>query len=219
MSRQEIYGFPAPLPLDVMFVTFSNEDFGFDDALVTGTNENTQFALPMPASLDTDREAIVVFALEFINMGVSSNLLTTTAVSGLDVYLSALDKEFGATFRGVLDDTEDEAWKSKFGGPLYFGTDLATITAAASVEGTQRKTDAEVSALYFPPVPLDLVDPLFITFVNKSSDIVLATNATTFRDFNTFERVSIRTWYVKRQLTRAEMGDRAVMNRFQRLES
>lgn len=217
---QTNYGFPHLFkpPPDLDFYVLSNEDIGFIANLVTGTNDVFAFALPYPSSIDLFDETIVVHAIEFIFQSIAKPT-TGTSVYGLLAFLSMLDKEFSPTFLGVGADTEDENLKAQFAGNIYFGYGRTNITAVASVEGTERNMDSMVKATYFPPIPLDLVTPLYIQFVNQSATITLATNASAMRDFDQFEKVYLRVWFTTRKLTESEKSARAMQVRWQRLDS
>lgn len=215
---QSVYGFKKDMPKDIDFYVLSNEDIGLNANLATGVNDVYSFALPYPSSIDLTKETIVVHAIEFIKQG-SHNNKGTTAMQGLLAFLSMLDNEFAATFTGNASDSEDENLKAHFARNIYFGDLKINVTAAASVEGTERQNDTVVDAIYFPPVPLDLLTPLYIQFVNQSISITLATNAVAGANFTSFELVQIVVWFTRRKLTSAEMNARNMQLRFQRLDS
>jgi len=215
---EQIYGFPRIMPLAVDFVVYSNEDIGFIANLVAGTNDVYAFALPYPATLDLFDETIVVHAIEFMSH-IPANTREGVTVQGLVAHLSMLDREFGPSWFGLVSDAEDEAIKAQFAGPMYFGANQINITAVASVEGTQRNQDSTITAVYYPPVPLDLITPLFIQFTDQSVTITLATNVDVEADFTDFEAVVLRVWFTRRNLTSAEKATRNMAIRFQRLDS
>jgi len=215
---QSVHGFPAPLPFSVDFVVYSNEDIGMTAALAVGVNDVFAFAMPYPASMDLMTQSMVVWAMEFV---VQKNSYDggTGNVEALNAFLSMLDREFAATFIGVGVDAEDENIKAQFARNIYFGGNTAQEVATASVEGGTRVNDAQIDALYFPPVPLDLITPLYIQLVNQSSNETLATNVVAAANFTTFERVNIIPWFTIRNLSPAELAFRNVQLRFQRLDS
>lgn len=215
---EEIYGFPALMPLDVDFVNYTNEDIGFNASLVAGTNDVISIALPYPATLDLFDETIVVHCIEHI-IQQASILVAGTSASGLMAHYSYLDRQFGASWFGVLSDADDEAMKAQFAGPMYFGVKGFNVTATSSVEGNYRQMDSNVIAKYFPPVPLDLITPLFIQFTGQSNSVTLATNAVAEASFTLFERVVTRVWFNRRNLTPSERQSRNMSIRFQRLDS
>jgi len=215
---EKVYGFPSVMPLAADFVFYSNEDYGFNANLVAATNDVEAFALPYPATLDLFDETIVVHAMEFIQQtGAGPQAGTTT--ESLIVHLSMLDREFGASWFGTLSDADDEAMKAQFAGPMFFGQALLNVTGAASIEGTERHLDSFITAVYFPPVPLDLVTPLFIQFTNQARNITLLTNAVAEGNYDNFENTGIRVWFTRRNLTSAEKATRNMAIRFQRLDS
>lgn len=215
---QVIYGFPqVPMPLDIDFVNYSNEDQGFNASLVPGTNDNQEIALPYPATLDLFDETIRVHALEFI-LAKGQGYDVGTVPNALTVWLSMLDRSFTVSWFGELADADDEAMKAQFAGPMQFGTTRAHVTGTAAL-GDLHNSDSVNNILYYPPVPLDLVTPLFITLVNSSFTITLLTNAKVEVSFTRFEQVVIRTWFNRRPLTPAEMQSRNMAIRFQRLDS
>ena len=213
-----ISGFPSPLPLDIDFYLLSNEDIGFIASLVTGTNDVEAFALPYPATIDLFDETIVVWAIDFI---IQATLALNSAVTtqGLMVHLSMLDVEFSASWFGNLTDADDEALKAQFAGPLYFGQTQTTVTATASVEGSERHPDGQQMNRYYPPVAMRLVTPLYIQFTTQSQTITLATNVVAELNFTTFERVALRVWFTRSPLTSFEKGFRMMQVRFQRLDA
>jgi len=212
------YGFPFPLPLASDFVNYSNEDIGFNASLVAATNDVFAFALPYPATLNLFDETIVVYAIELmvLNTGRMHHGVTMLA---LEAWFAMLDREFGATWFGDLSDAEDEAFKAQFGGPVYFGEAKTNITATVAAEGSYREGDTNIIAMYYPPVPLDLITPLFIQFVNASGTATLATNVVANANFTVFERTALRVWFTKRMLTSSEKATRNMAIRFQRLDS
>jgi hypothetical protein len=215
---QEVYGFPGrDMPDDVDFYNLSNEDIGFTATLVSATNDVYSFALPYPASIDLFDETIKVHAIEFI---LNEPKRATLAIfKGLSVFLSMLDREFGATFVGTGADAEDENLKAHFASFIYFGHARAPIQATAAVEGVERHNDAVSDAIYFPPIDLDLVTPLYIQFINQSVTPALATNIPTPTDFAIFEQVQLRVWFTRRKLTSQEKSARAMQINWQRLDS
>lgn len=215
---QQIYGFPRELPPDVDFYVLSNEDVGFETALTTGSNDVYQFAMPYPSSMEIDDETIIVHAIEFM-LHAEHKAKGGGGVQNLLVYLSMLDIDFTATFRGGLGDTDDEAMKSKFAGPMFIGESHLNVTAVASVEGTQRFFDNVISALYYPPVPLDLLTPLYVDLVNSAVSVTLATNAAAAANFTDVDKFTMKVWFTIRKLTKAEKDARSVQLRFQRLDS
>jgi hypothetical protein len=221
---QEVYGFPEAIAklwpderegLD--FYVLSNEDIGFIANLVAGTNDVFSFALPYPSSIDLFDETIKVWAIEFIhNDPHQANVAT---FHGLLAYMSMLDKEFAATFLGNGSDSEDENLKAHFAGNIYFGNNKMSVTATAAVEGMERHMDMMQQAIYFPPVPLDLVTPLYIQLVNMNVTVALATNVPTAANFTEFEKVMLRVWFTRRKLTSSEKSARAMQINWQRLDS
>jgi hypothetical protein len=130
-----------------------------------------------------------------------------------------LDKEFAATFQGDAVDAQDENLKAQFARNIFFGHKKMMITAVAAVEGGERDVDGVTDAIYFPPIPLDLVTPLYIQLVNQSFTVTLATNVMAASDFSLPETVQIVVWFTKRKLTPGEKSARNMQIRFQRLDS
>lgn len=215
---EAIYGFPAPLPFEVDFYELSNEDIGFTANLATGTNDSHSFSLPYPASIDLFEETIVVHCVEFY-MDLPAHTAGASAFFGLQAFISMLQKDFSATYRDQGGDGEDENLKAQLDGWIYFGQKKIIPTAAAAVEGVQRDMDVMQKAKWFPPVPLDLVSPLYLQFVNASVNVTLATNNITDASFTPFEQVKTKVWFTRRKLTAAEKQSRNVAIRFQHLDS
>lgn len=214
---QEVYGFPFPMPNAIDFVNYSNEDIGFNANLVAGVNDVEQFAVPYPATLDLFAQTISVHAIEFILHNDRKIRGGVTFFSYL-VHLSMLDREFSVSWFGNLDDGNDEAWKAQFAGPMHVGTMGGAITASASVEGSHREISHQ-DVLYYPPVPLDLITPLFVQYTNQTATINTTTNAVVEADFSAFERSTLRMWFVTRFLSAEERATRNTSIRFQRLDS
>lgn len=215
---EAVYGFPFPLPEDVDFVVYSNEDVGFIATLAAGTNDNFQFALPYPATLNLFDDTIVIHNIEFHAQDTTRHVASTN-LRALTAYLSYLDRDFTVSWYGSMADIDDEAMKAQFAGPLYFGRDRINVLGTASVEGTERGGDTIIYASYFPPTDLDLVTPLIVTLTNSSASITLATNASAELDFTTFEQFYMRVWFTRRKLTFDERQARNMTIRFQRLDS
>jgi hypothetical protein len=215
---QDLYGFPRDLPRGVRFVVYSNEDYGWTATLAAGVNDVINFALPYPASMDFFNESFILHAIEFLQC---TDQLPTGSRAILQAYLSMLKVEFAATFRGAATDTEDEALKSKFAGPILFGQLSGNVQAAAAAEGGWRRYDNTYNAVYFPPTPegLDLVTPLYLDFVNQSGSAAVATNIWTDGDNAGFELVMLRCWFTKRRLTQSERDFRAGVLSLMVLES
>lgn len=216
----EIAGFPAPLPLGVDFVTYSNEDIGHTVAYAAGS-DNYQFALPYPSSMNLWEETMMVFAIDFIYspQGAAHTALTSV---GYKVNFSMLGDNFGANWGGGLADTEDETFKAQFDGPYYFGHKKMVLTGAARTVPSDMLTLPQTQCLrYFPPEPLDLVTPLYINLTNAGMTFTLGTGASVLDDDqDATELMAVRVWFLKRDYTQEE---KRFMNRlptrFQQLDS
>lgn len=217
---ETLYGFPAPVPFGVDFVVFSNEDLGRTVPYSAGV-DNFQLAMPYPSSLNLWEESLMVYTIEFHQHSSPFPKSSTTNIGGEIVYLSMLDDTFGANWAGSLSDADDEAMKSKFAGPFYYGDHGANITATAAAEGNWRLLDRREIAVYYPPEPLDLVTPLFITWSTAFSNITLATNAVAQDDdANNTELMFIRVWFTVRPYASSELEFlNRLPTRFQQLDS
>lgn len=215
-----LYGFPAPVPFGVDFVIFSNEDLGRVDAYAAGT-DNFQLAMPYPSSLNLWEESLMVYAMEFHQHSSPFPKASLTFIGGEIVYLSMLDDTFLDNWGGQLGDNDDEAMKSKFAGPFYYGDHATNLTASAAVEGSHRTLDRREVAVYYPPEPLDLVTPLFITWSSAFSNFTLATNAVAQDDdANPTELIFIRVWFTVRPYSSTELEFlNRLPTRFQQLDS
>lgn len=215
-----LYGFPAPLPFGIDFVVYSNEDLGRTNPFAAGT-DTFNLALPYPSSMNLWEETMMLFCIEFIRHTGPRAVNAIVELGGEIVHLSMLDDDFGANWAGLLSDADDEAFKAKFAGPMYFGIAQANITATASVEGTERHFDIYYTAKYFPPEPLDLVTPLFINWTNAMANITLAENAITQDDdADITEEIATRVWFIKRDYSRLELAFlQRLPTRFQQLDS
>lgn len=215
-----VYGTPMPLPINAKPVTFTNEDFGFNASLVWNTNDHEQFDLPIPASIDEWYETYVIWKMQFSL--IETPHYTDDKEGGLTVWLSYLNRSLSVAWGGVLSDSQDEWVKSQFAGPMYFGpssvTNTDTNTAAV---GGQIKwpSDDEISAIYYPEIPLDQSYPMRVTLHANAFTVDPDTNDETSVDFTGFEKVIIRCWFTKRNLSRAEIDARAPVQRFLHIES
>lgn len=211
-------GFPSPMPLGIDFYTLSNEDQGFTANLVAGTNDVHAFALPFPATLNLFTQTIIDWATDFI-FHATLALSAGTAIQALMYHQAMLDQEFSVSWFGNLTDLDDEALKAQYCGPCFFGQHRTSIVATAAVEGSQRENDVVKNSRYTPPVPLRLVSPKYIQYTNQSQTITLATNVVAEANFVNFEKVVVRQWFTRSNLTRGEMDNREVQIRFLRLDA
>lgn len=214
-----VEGFPAPLPFGIDFVTYSNEDVGYTAAYAAGTDVY-QFPLPYPSSMNLWEETLMLFAMEFIHQTAqfSRGSLVTR---GLMVHLSMLADDFGPNWGGILADAEDEAFKSMFAGPFYFGEKGIYLTDSDNAATIYYRADKGINVLYYPPEPLDLVTPLYVNLTNSGGTVTLATLGSVLDDdMNITEEVAFRVWFIKRDYTAME---KAFLNRlptrFQQLDS
>lgn len=216
----QVYGFPAQLPPDVDFVTYSNEDLGFTAAFAAGADV-ARFALPYPSSMNLWEETMIVHCIEFIKHDRNGPINGATLLGGLTAHLSMLDEQFGDNWGGDLTDTDDEAFKAQFAGPIYFGNNWVNVTAVASVEGSARPVDTNTTAQYFPPVPLNLITPLYVQLTNTMFNITLATNVVGIDDdANCSEQTALRVWFTPRPLSAMEqLWLQQLPTRFQQLDS
>jgi len=214
---QVVYGFPRILPPNVDFVTFSNEDIGFIATLATGTNDVYAFAMPYPASMDLMEESMVIWANEYLHQALNASVDDEQA--WLEVHLSMLDREYPVNFRGALGDSTDEDFKAQFASGIHIGRRFYHPTDSALAGPQQWDQEVMQSAIYFPPVPLDLITPLYHQFINQGITIDPATGDDTAANFSTFENVAVRAWFTMRRLTALEISTRSQQIRFQRLDS
>ena len=212
------YGFIGEnkLPKNADFYLLTNEDINFIANLVTATNDNIQFAIPYPSSIDLLNETIEIHRMEFLYLDADV-LRGGLALQALQAYISYLKKDLTTTWRGSLTDAEDEFLKAQLAGPIFFGEQKINLTATAAVEGSEREADATVQAMYHPPHQLDMSTPIYVTLVNNAVTQALATNAITAANFTTFDKVALKIWFTKRTLTRAEKT--SMMRKFLVLDS
>jgi len=206
------------LPSNVMFVYYTNENFGFTASLADGTNSVEAFALPIPATINIFEQTPVWHKLDFIIVQKNGGNLAAT-MENLTVWLSYLDREFAATFEGIGTDAEDENLKAQFDGPYIFGLIEAKAVRSSNTSAYPDKAQIGVNIRYTPPTILDGSHPLYIQFVSGGVTVTAATGAQVDKDFTLFERVAIRGWFTVRLLTPSEMSARNTALRFQRLSS
>lgn len=205
------------LPANVMFVYYTNENFGFT-ADLTDTNRVEAFALPIPATINIFEQTPVWHKLDFI-INQALNTAGGVIIEALIVYLSYLDREFAATFTGVGADAEDENLKAQFDGNMLFGITTAKAVRTSNTSAAPDVADNTTNLRYTPPTILDGSHPLYIQFVRASSTITAETGAAAVKDFTLWERVAIRGWFTVRNLSPSEMFARNTALRFQRLSS
>jgi len=215
-----IAGWPAPLPFGIDFVTYSNEDIGFDGTPFAAGTDVFQFALPYPSSMNLWRESLILFAMETIYHSQSRPQATLTT-TGMIQHLSMLGDDFGANWEGVLLDAEDETFKAQFAGPDYVGVKEYSLLATANIVAVPQTADRIQNIKYYPPEPLDLVTPLYVNWTNAGANLTLATGAASHDDdADPTEQMAVRVWFLKRDYTAAE---KAFLNRlptrFQQLDS
>lgn len=218
---QQVFGFPQRFnpPANLDWYVMSNEDVGFTASLVTGTNESYQFAMPYPASFDLETESLIVYALEqYLQFEHEYNTAGSNYFS-LTSFLSMLKKDLLATNRGQAVDTEDEFYKAQFASNITMGQS-GPPAATVNITGLgSEKFDTVQDSIYYPPIPMDLVVPLYVTLVNSSKQRTLATNAAADLTFSAQETYSAKAWFTTRRLSRTEIDAKAMQVRWQRLDS
>ncbi len=209
---------PRVLPRNIMFVYYTNENFGFTANLVVGTNETEAFAMPLPATINIFTQTVVWHKIQFL-MNNREGFFTEITPQVLKVHLSYLDREFAATFDGTGADAEDENLKAQFDGPFTLGQSKVFIVITARESAYPQTLDNIQNLNYTPPVPLDASHPLYIQLTNQSATITAATGAAAELAFSLQESVAIRGWFTVRNLSPSEMQARNTAMRFQRLSS
>lgn len=206
------------LPPNIMFVHYTNENYGFTANLADGTNTVFAFALPIPATINIFEQTPVWHKLDFFFVS-KENPGPVATTEALQVYLSYLDREFAATFENFLADAEDENIKAQFDGPYLFGQVNIKAVRTSNTSAAQDLSNSVENIRYTPPTVLDGSHPLYIQFVSQSSTVTAATGAIADKDFTQFERTCIRGWFTVRRLSPAELLARNTALRFQRLSS
>jgi len=194
-------------PRTADFAWFSNEDLGFVATLVTNTNDVYEFSLPYVASIDLFEETMILHANEtlYVNEKTTSRSLDTGDIAiVMDVEYSMLDKAHALTYQGAAADTEDEALKSKLGGPNMFGMYNTNMECAANVGTAQVNLDNVMQDYWTPPQDLRLRTPLFCAIVNQSAAYTELTGQTDAASMANFENVAMRSWWSPSRLKRSE---------------
>ncbi len=189
-------------PGNLDFVVVTNEDLGFNNSLVTTTNDTFETTIPYPQEWDVDRNVVVLRKVQFILE--TQKHFEEGGMENLAVYMSYLDRSPTATYRGGLADTNDEWFKSTFAGPMMFGDMIEQPLASAAVEVYFLPGNRNVIAEYIPEIPLSMFFPIYLDFVNNSATGTLATGADTAASFTLFERVTLRYFYTIRSMNQAE---------------
>jgi len=200
------YHQPRILPDNIKAVVWTNENFGFVAALVTGTNDVYSFALPMPSTITLGKQTIILHALEIIKIGANGPSLGTV-IENLDVYFQMLRRDF--TVVGPSDglaDAHDESMKATFAGPMFIGERIGGNVPTANTQQQWVEMDGDRNAMWWSPNKkgLRLNRPLIIHLVNRSTVITLATGAAADATFSNFEQVMLRAWYVPSNLSKKE---------------
>lgn len=214
------HNIPRQFTKGVQFVWYSNEDLGFTITL-DATTATYSASYPFPSSVDLFDETITVEAIDymFLDDAVNMSAAATEAMESLGVFLSMLNVNFAAAFRGIAADTEDEALKSKFDGPWRFGKMRSHLEVASQV-GLALNYDNLDHVRYYSPArgDLRLVTPLFYDLFNQTLDTA-TTGITTVGDFVSSEKVANRLWFQKSKLTKSEKSLRNSSIRFTMLHS
>lgn len=201
------------------FAVYDNEDIGFTATLAA--DDAYEFALPYPADVDLDTQALQIHWIDFIAQ--RSDLLDVNAdstISGVDILMSMLDFDFNSTNpANNLDDTNSLEIKKAFDGPYAWditkrlvehsdGTPASTVLAELTASLASSLGDQMVR--YVPPHVLDLPLPLFVAFVNRSKGVNEGglDTAATEASFAINENIAVRIWYTSRSLTAQEKAVR-----------
>lgn len=193
------------LPRTADFAWFSNEDLGWTASLVHDTNDVLANSYPYVASIDLFEETMTLHEVETIflpEIGEVSNPANGEEMDAIRIYYSMLKKDFGATFN-LLNDTNDEAAKTKLGGPNFagqhFGNPIATSNTGMTIHGDTITHDR-----WTPPMDMRLRTPMFFDYETASKDVTVATGATTTATNDNFEEFASRAWWSPSRLRRSE---------------
>jgi len=199
---------------------FTNEQLGFLAAL-TAAAANRIIALPFPSGFNIELQTITTSKLSFDQ---HSPQPITKKNQMLAVYLSMLNKKFKADFVR-LEDSEDEAMRAQFEGPMYFGhSRLAnSFGATGEVANLGSHGHAQIRANWNPEVrSVRQLTPFYVQFQNASTVGIAAPQASpTVADYDLteVEATTIREWFNVVPLTAAERGFRGDQLQWLRLNS
>lgn len=199
---------------------FTNEQLGLLAAL-TAAAANRIIALPFPSGFNIEMQTITTHKLQFDQ---HSPQPITKKNQMLAVYLSMLNKKFKDDFVR-LEDSEDEAMRAQFEGPMYFGHSIATHSVgAADVIGADTGSGhSQIRANWNPEVrTVRQLTPFYLQFQNAStSGITTLGGVPTVVDYDLteIEATTVREWFNVVQLTPAERGFRGDQLQWLRLNS
>ena len=202
------------------FALYSNEDFGQDALLAI--NDSRTFALPFPADVDKEKEAMIVQWIDFIYLNNELDWSSEAALNrfAIQVLFSMLKTAFGNNSNNPitqLDATNQSELKKTFDGPYIWELTRGLHTDAIASGGATLNLGAvdgagDVIMRWIPLHPIDLPLPLFITLTNVSMLLITDRHDTigtrpSIPQAN-MEFIALRPFYTKRNLTKDELSVR-----------
>lgn len=198
----------------VDFALYDNEDIGLDAAIAS--DDAYEFALPYPADVDLDEEALQIHWIDFIFQDSPlHDLDADIALEAVDLLFSMLDFDFNTSNpANTADDTNALELKKAFDGPYTWEWNKKLLSHASGTPASESVVPPQGAGMgqgiqFLRWIPLHILDlplPLFIAFVNRSKDQTETNMDTAFVETATTlqERVMMRIWYTSRKLTANE---------------
>ncbi len=203
MSQQRVYGSSVPMTrnnIDMAVVT--NEDFGFNATLTTGTNETFETTIPYPQEWDPEDEVCTFYEMRFLQN--DENNAQDDSNTSLGVTLSMIDRSASATLRGIGVDADDEWRKSLFRNAMFFGTGAGYPTVGTGANLVQYTHDIMIEAVYRPKLPIPAFFPVYPELINYSTTYAATTGDQTAASYSVFERFELDYDYTIRRMNRRE---------------
>lgn len=217
MTRN-VYGPPRVMSRSD-WALFTNEQYGFTGALVSGVNNVFAFAMPYPSGFNLETQTITSSKFEFDQHDSNPS---GDAQQQLSVMISMLDKELSATFN-KLTDADDENLRAQFASAIMFG-DGRLVSSFADANGNVVDITGEHrGADWYPEIrKVDQLTPMYFQFINNSMGAVTAAGGgltNTNYLVASVEATTIREWFNVRALTGAEKSMRNQQLQWLRLNS
>lgn len=178
-------------------------------------------SLTYPSGIDLSRETIKVWAIDFLKIDSQQPEINLFAV---DVMISMLSQGVAEDYSGVATATSNAALRTYFDGQFRFGETGAQLAVQGTDDVDQYydvNTDGPRHVRWYPPTEsVDLLTPLFITFINAAYNLVEEGNPAlvVFGD-GQLATLALRVWFTTRQLTQSEISQRGSQLQWQRLNS
>lgn len=178
-------------------------------------------SLTYPSGIDLSRETIKVWAIDFLKM---DSIKPEQSIFAIDVMISMLSQGVAEDYSGVATAVSNAALRTYFDGQFRFGE----VDGQDAVQGTDDVdlyvnviSDGPRHVRWYPPTEsVDLLTPLFITFVNAAFILVEEGQpAEIVWGDGQLASIALRVWFTTRRLSADEIKQRGSQLQWQRLNS